>query len=126
MVNNVAGCRPYVCLIPPPGIRRNGHSTGSFAGAVRGIRRSWGLWCDDETGLVLFYAIWLPRGLGLAAHASGREYDITLGILALIAPTRAGLLYMGCWGFFTALLRPLAGEGGWEFLERSYNFGVPF
>jgi hypothetical protein len=51
--------------------------------------------------------------------------DITLGILALIAPTRAGLLYMGCWGFFTALLRPLAGEGGWEVLERSYNFGVP-
>ena len=51
--------------------------------------------------------------------------DITLGILALIAPTRAGLLYMGCWGFLTALLRPLAGEGGWELLERSYNFGVP-
>jgi hypothetical protein len=52
--------------------------------------------------------------------------DITLGILALIAPTRAGLLYMGCWGFFTALLRPLAGEGGWELLERSYNFGIPW
>jgi hypothetical protein len=52
--------------------------------------------------------------------------DITLGVVALIAPTRAGLLYMGCWGLFTALLRPLAGEGGWEWLERSYNFGVPF
>ena len=52
--------------------------------------------------------------------------DITLGVLALVAPTRAGLLYMGCWGLFTALLRPLAGEGSWEFLERSYNFGVPF
>src|SRR5262245_5455488 len=52
--------------------------------------------------------------------------DITLGLLALLAPTRAGLLYMGCWGFFTALLRPLTGEGGWEFLERSYNFGVPW
>jgi hypothetical protein len=32
---------------------------------------------------------------------------------------------MGCWGLFTALLRPLTGEGWWEFLERSYNFGVP-
>jgi hypothetical protein len=51
--------------------------------------------------------------------------DITLGILALIAPTRAGLLYMAYWGFLTACLRPLAGEGGWELLERSYNFGVP-
>jgi hypothetical protein len=44
--------------------------------------------------------------------------DITL--------TRAMLLYMGGWGLFTALLQPLAGEGGWELLERSYNFGVPF
>jgi hypothetical protein len=51
--------------------------------------------------------------------------DIILGTLALVAPMRAGLLYMGCWGFFTASLRPLAGEGWWEFLERSYNFGVP-
>ena len=51
--------------------------------------------------------------------------DIILGTLALVVPTRAGLLYMGCWGFFTASLRPLAGEGWWEFLERSYNFGVP-
>jgi hypothetical protein len=52
--------------------------------------------------------------------------DITLGFLALLAPMRAGLLYMGCWGLFTAVLRPLAGESGWEFLERSYNFGLPF
>jgi hypothetical protein len=52
--------------------------------------------------------------------------DIILGLLVLIAPTRAGLLYMGCWGFFTALLRPLMGEGWWEFIERSYNFGLPF
>jgi hypothetical protein len=52
--------------------------------------------------------------------------DITLGVLALVAPTRAGLLYMAWWGLFTASLRPLAGEGGWEWLERSSNFGVPF
>jgi hypothetical protein len=51
--------------------------------------------------------------------------DIALGILTLVAPTRAALLYMTIWGFFTALLRPLAGEGWWEFFERSYNFGVP-
>jgi hypothetical protein len=52
--------------------------------------------------------------------------DITLGVLALLAPTRAGLLYMAWWGLFTASLRPLAGESGWEMLERAYNFGVPF
>jgi len=43
-----------------------------------------------------------------------------------VAPIRAALLYMSVWGLFTALLRPLAGQGWWEFLERSYNFGVPF
>jgi hypothetical protein len=52
--------------------------------------------------------------------------DIALGLLALVAPIRAALLYMACWGLFTATLRPLAGEGWWEFFERSYNFGIPF
>ena len=51
--------------------------------------------------------------------------DIVLGTLALVAPIRAALLYMSVWGLFTALLRPLAGQGWWEFFERSYNFGVP-
>jgi hypothetical protein len=52
--------------------------------------------------------------------------DILLGTLALVAPIRAALLYMAFWGLFTASLRPLAGQGWWEFFERSYNFGVPF
>jgi hypothetical protein len=52
--------------------------------------------------------------------------DIAVGILALVAPIRAALLYMAFWGLFTATLRPLAGEGWWEFFERSYNFGIPF
>ena len=68
----------------------------------------------------------LPEAWAWALMPVVGSLDITLGVLALVAPTRAGLLYMGCWGLFTALLRPLAGEGGWEFLERSYNFGVPF
>ena len=51
--------------------------------------------------------------------------DITLGLLILLRPMRATILYMACWGLFTASLRPLAGEGGWELVERSYNYGVP-
>jgi hypothetical protein len=51
--------------------------------------------------------------------------DIALGVLTLLAPRRALLLYMSFWGLFTAFLRLLAGEGWWEFFERSYNFGVP-
>jgi len=51
--------------------------------------------------------------------------DIALGVLALLRPMRAVLLYMAFWGFFTACLRPFAGEGIWECLERAGNFGVP-
>jgi hypothetical protein len=51
--------------------------------------------------------------------------DIALGILALVRPIPAVLFYMAFWGFWTALLRPLTGEGWWELLERAGNFGVP-
>jgi hypothetical protein len=52
--------------------------------------------------------------------------DITLGLLTLVLPLRAVLVHMTCWGLMTATLRPLAGEGVWETLERGYNYGVPF
>ena len=32
---------------------------------------------------------------------------------------------MAFWDLFTATLRPLAGEGIWELVERSYNYGAP-
>ena len=51
--------------------------------------------------------------------------DVGLGLMTLLAPRRALLVYMAVWGCFTALLRPASGDSGWEFLERSYNYGVP-
>jgi hypothetical protein len=57
----------------------------------------------------------LPEGWAWTLMPVVGSVDIVLGLLALVAPTRAGLLYMGCWGLFTALLRPLAGEGGGSF-----------
>lgn len=51
--------------------------------------------------------------------------DVALGLLALLRPMRAALLYMAVWGFWTALLRPLSGETWWELLERAGNYGVP-
>ena len=68
-------------------------------------------------GIPEAWAWWLMPVVG--------SVDIVLGTLTLVAPIRAALLYMTVWGFFTALLRPLAGEGWWEFFERAYNFGVP-
>lgn len=52
--------------------------------------------------------------------------DVTVATIALLFPVRIILLYAAIWGFWTALLRPLAGEGIWQLVERAYNFGVPF
>jgi hypothetical protein len=51
--------------------------------------------------------------------------DIAVGCLTLIQPVRAAILYMTFWGFQTACLRPLAGQGLWELMERAGNYGVP-
>jgi hypothetical protein len=51
--------------------------------------------------------------------------DISVGVLTLFQPVRAVILYMAFWGFQTACLRPLAGQGMWELLERAGNYGVP-
>lgn len=51
--------------------------------------------------------------------------DVLCGIVTLFSPRRFVLLHMAIWGAFTALLRPAANEGWWEFFERSYNYGGP-
>ncbi len=51
--------------------------------------------------------------------------DIALAILVLIRPVPLALLWMSLWGFWTALLRPIAGEPVWDFIERFANWGAP-
>jgi hypothetical protein len=51
--------------------------------------------------------------------------DIAMGFLAFIWPCRALFLWAAAWATWTALLRPLAGQGWPEFFERAGNYGVP-
>jgi len=51
--------------------------------------------------------------------------DIALAILILIKPVRIALLWMTFWAFSTALIRPIAGEPIWDFVERFANIGAP-
>lgn len=53
------------------------------------------------------------------------SFDILIGILALVTPRPAVLVYAATWGVWTALLRPLSGESVLETLERAGNYGVP-
>ena len=41
-------------------------------------------------------------------------WDIFVGMLILGLPLRGLLVWTACWGFVTALLRPLAGQGWWD------------
>lgn len=79
-----------------------------------------------KAGWLPFFQVFaIPEAIAYRLMPWVGGMDITLGIMALVAPRRAILLYMAVWGFFTALLRPAAGQGGWEFIERAYNYGVP-
>jgi hypothetical protein len=51
--------------------------------------------------------------------------DVLLGLSLLLWPTKAACAYMAVWGLWTAMLRPLAGQGIPEALERAGNYGVP-
>jgi hypothetical protein len=50
--------------------------------------------------------------------------DIAIGLFVLVRPVRALVLYMAVWALWTASLRPLSGDSGFELLERAGNYGV--
>jgi hypothetical protein len=78
-----------------------------------------------EAWLAYYDVLGIPASIGWDLMPLVGGVDIALGLLVLIRPMRAPIAFMAFWGLFTASLRPLAGEGIWEFVERSYNFGVP-
>src|SRR5215471_9950507 len=51
--------------------------------------------------------------------------EIAVGLFVLALPIPALLVLMGCWKIFSELLRPIAGEPGWEFVERASNMVAP-
>ena len=51
--------------------------------------------------------------------------DVILALLILIKPVRLALLWMAFWGFWTALMRPIAGDSIFDFIERWANWGAP-
>lgn len=51
--------------------------------------------------------------------------DITIAFLAILWPCRALFAWAATWAVWTALLRPLTGQGWSEFFERAGNYGVP-
>ncbi|HLC22438.1 MAG TPA: hypothetical protein VJJ79_01560 [Candidatus Nanoarchaeia archaeon] len=52
--------------------------------------------------------------------------DIVVAFFALFWPLRIVLMWATFWGFATALIRPIAGQPIWEFVERTANWAAPF
>jgi uncharacterized membrane protein YphA (DoxX/SURF4 family) len=51
--------------------------------------------------------------------------DLLVVLFVLIRPVRLVVLWAACWGLVTALIRPIAGEPIWDFVERFANIGAP-
>jgi len=51
--------------------------------------------------------------------------DIVVALFVLFRPIKIVILWAAFWGFATALVRPIAGEPIWDFIERFANIGAP-
>lgn len=76
---------------------------------------------------------WIPYFEAVGISAAGAEtllpfigaMDLLLALVVLFRPVPILLLWMAFWGFLTALIRPIAGSPGWDFIERWANWGAP-
>ena len=78
-----------------------------------------------EGWIPYFEALGLTPDFALSVLPWIGAMDILLAILVLVKPIRLALLWMAFWGLWTALLRPIAGEPIWDFVERWANWGAP-
>lgn len=93
---------------------------GEFFGngvlALQG-RAQWVGWIQQLTGTNPDVATSLLNLVGL--------FDVLVAVIVLLAPIPAFVLWAALWGFWTALLRPLVGESGWDFVGRFANWTAP-
>jgi hypothetical protein len=95
--------------------------------AVFGCFVGHGLWgfVPKTAWLPFFDVFFVPHDVALPLMRVVGAIDVSVGVLALVHPTRALFVWAACWTIFTALLRPSAGMGMSEFFERAGNFGGP-
>lgn len=77
------------------------------------------IWCN------YFGVFGIGRDLAYKIMPVVGSVDILFGIVMLVFPVRALLVWLVIWGILTASLRPLSGEPFAELIERAGNFGAP-
>jgi hypothetical protein len=65
-----------------------------------------------------------PGGVGALVPGIG-WFEMLLGVVVLIAPLPALLLFIFIWKIATEMLYPVSGAPFWEFIERGGSYGAP-
>ena len=75
--------------------------------------------------LPYFTAVGMTEATGAMLLPLIGAMDVVVAVMALFWPLRAILAWAAVWGFWTALLRPIAGQPIWDFIERWANWAAP-
>ncbi len=92
---------------------------GSFLGHgifALGIKQSW---------IPFFTAVGFSSTTATTLMPFIGGLDIAVAVFALFWPIRLVLIWATIWGFATALIRPIAGDPIWDFVERWANWAAP-
>jgi hypothetical protein len=75
--------------------------------------------------LPYFTAVGMTEAMGKTLLPLIGAMDLVVAGIALFYPIRIVLAWAALWGFWTALLRPIAGQPIWDFVERWANWAAP-
>ena len=92
---------------------------GTFLGHgifALGVKESW---------IPFFTAVGISESAAITLLPLIGAMDILVALFALLFPLRIILIWAALWGFITALIRPIAGDPIWDFVERSANWAAP-
>lgn len=82
-------------------------------------------WGVKENWVEYFTSVGISADMALQLMPIIGAIDMLLAVLVLIRPVPVFLIWMAAWGFITALIRPIAGDPIWDFVERWANWGAP-
>lgn len=84
----------------------------------------WGL-LGKTAWLAFFRVFAIPDAVSVHLLPVIGAFDIAIGVCTFLVPLPSVLAWAAFWTFFTACLRPAAGMGMSEFVERAGNYGLP-
>ena len=80
------------------------------------VKKSW---------LPMFAAVGIPEATAITLLPLIGLMDVLVGTWVLLKPNKYVLGWAAFWGFWTALMRPIAGDPILDFVERWSNWAAP-